>query len=86
VEGLAEIAELICRYAVTESLYSQAASKSDEGLKRAVVKLYASILGYLSKANQYFKQGTASQFSHNTSQIHMLTRLIRANDQKRSAY
>ncbi|OSS52664.1 hypothetical protein B5807_02918 [Epicoccum nigrum] len=61
VEGLAEIAELICRYAVTETLYNQAASKADEGLKRAMVKLYASILGYLSKANQYLKQGTAKR-------------------------
>ena len=86
MEGLAEIAELICRYAVTETLYNQAVSKAYEGLKRAMVKLYAGILCSLSKANQYFKQGTASQFSHNTSQIHMLTRLIRANDQKRSAY
>ena len=80
VEGLAEIAELICRYAVMESLYNQAASRADEGLRRAMVKLYAGILGYLSKANQYFKQGTASQFSHNTSRVDCLTRLIRAND------
>lgn len=61
VEGLAEIAELICRYAVMESLYNQTTSKADEGLKRAMVKLYASILGYLSKANRYFKQGTAKR-------------------------
>jgi hypothetical protein len=69
VEGLAEIAELICRYAVTETLYNQAGSKAVEGLKGAVVKLYASILSYLSKANQYFKQGTASQCSGNLAKV-----------------
>ena len=69
IEGLARIAELICRYAVTEALYIQGASKADEGLKRAVVKLYADILGYLSKAKQYFEQGTASQCSLSTGQF-----------------
>ncbi|KAF2796410.1 hypothetical protein K505DRAFT_415804, partial [Melanomma pulvis-pyrius CBS 109.77] len=61
IEGLARIAELICRYAVTEALYVEGASKPDEGLERAIVKLYASILIYLSKARQYFEQGTAKR-------------------------
>jgi hypothetical protein len=75
VEGLAEIAELICRYAVIEALYKQAASKADEGFKRAVVKLYASILGYLSKANQYFKQETASQCSRDPARMQRANRI-----------
>ncbi|KAF2194322.1 hypothetical protein K469DRAFT_783362 [Zopfia rhizophila CBS 207.26] len=61
VEGLAWIAELICRYAVIEALYLQGASKAAKSLERAVVKLYANILGYLSKAKQYLKQGTAKR-------------------------
>jgi hypothetical protein len=69
IEGLAWVAELICRYAVTEALYMQSASKVDQGLERAVVKLYASILGYLSKAKQYFEQGTASQCTPSKGQI-----------------
>jgi hypothetical protein len=69
IEGLAWIVELICRYAVTEALYMQSASKADQGLEKAVVKLYASILGYLSKAKQYFEQGTASQCTPSRGQI-----------------
>lgn len=69
IEGLAWIAELICRYAVTEALYIQSTSKADQGLERAVVKLYASILGYLSKAKQYFEQSTASQYTPSSGQI-----------------
>jgi hypothetical protein len=60
VEGLARIAELICRFAVVEDLYLQGTSKAAQELDRAVVKLYSSILGYLSKARQYLEQGTAS--------------------------
>jgi hypothetical protein len=43
-----------------EALYIYDASKAATKLERAVVKLYASILGYLAKARQYFEQGTAS--------------------------
>ena len=60
IEGLAQIAELICRYAVMEALYIYNASKATTKLERAVVKLYANILGYLAKARQYFEQGTTS--------------------------
>ncbi|OCL07799.1 hypothetical protein AOQ84DRAFT_389280 [Glonium stellatum] len=61
VEGLARIAELICRLTVTEALYLQGTSKAVKELERAVVKLYANILGYLSKAKQYLEQGTAKR-------------------------
>ncbi|KAF1946986.1 hypothetical protein EJ02DRAFT_331027, partial [Clathrospora elynae] len=61
IEGLARIAEIICRYAVTEALYAYGASKAAGELERAIVKLYSSILGYLSKARQYFEQGTAGR-------------------------
>ncbi|KAF2194673.1 hypothetical protein K469DRAFT_686660 [Zopfia rhizophila CBS 207.26] len=60
-EGLARIAELICRFAVTEALYLQSTSKAATELERAVVNLYANILGYLSKAKQYLEQGTAKR-------------------------
>jgi hypothetical protein len=61
VEGIARIAELICRYFVAEALYLHGTSKAIKDLEKVTVKLYASILGYLSKAKQYFEQGTASQ-------------------------
>ena len=66
VEGLARIAELICRFAVVEVLYLQGTSKAAKELEKAVTKLYASILDYLSKAKHYFEQGTASKHTIST--------------------
>lgn len=60
VEGLAQTAELISRYAVTEALYLRNKSEATKELEKALVKLYADILTYLSRAKQYVEQGTAS--------------------------
>jgi hypothetical protein len=62
IEGLAHIAELICRYALIESLFLYTASKTaaTAGLERAIVKLYASVLLWLSKARQHLEQSTTS--------------------------
>jgi hypothetical protein len=73
IVGLAHMAELICRYAVTEALYLQGTSKASEELQRAVVKLYTIVLRYLSKARQYFEQGTLSQHTLSSSQRQLLT-------------
>ena len=54
------MAELICRYAVVEKLYSWSASEAAVELKRALVKLYTSILIYLSKMKHYLEMGSAS--------------------------
>lgn len=59
-EGLAQIAGLICRYAIIEALYLQRESQASKQLEGAVVRLYASVLGYLSRAKQYLQQKTAS--------------------------
>ncbi|KAH8649711.1 hypothetical protein BGZ60DRAFT_569767 [Tricladium varicosporioides] len=61
VEGLAWVAELICRHAVLEQLYLRQASKAAEELQRALVTLYATLLIYLSKAKQYLEQSTAKR-------------------------
>lgn len=60
MEGLAWIAELICRHAVLERFYLQCTSEATRELKRALVKLYAAILTYLYRAKHYFEQGIAS--------------------------
>jgi inorganic triphosphatase YgiF len=73
IEGLARVAELICRYAFTEALYLQGTPKAVEELRRAVVKLYTIVLGYLSKARRYFEQGTTSQYALPSSQRQLLT-------------
>lgn len=62
VEGLAWIAELICRHAVLEDLYLRETSKAAEELQRALVTMYAAVLIYLSKAKRYLEQGSASQY------------------------
>jgi hypothetical protein len=63
IEGLAQVAELICRYHAIEALYLHGASPYTKDLENSIVKLYASILIYLSKAKQYFGQGTAGQYA-----------------------
>lgn len=60
VEGVASIAELICRYAVVENLYCRSVSAAADELERALVGLYVEIMLYLSKAKSYFDQGAAS--------------------------
>ncbi|KAH7086732.1 hypothetical protein FB567DRAFT_592603 [Paraphoma chrysanthemicola] len=56
IEGLAEVAELICRYRATESLYLRSSSPHTKELEKHIVKLYAKILLYLSNAKTYFEQ------------------------------
>lgn len=62
MEGLALVAELICRHAVTEALYLKGTSPAAKELERAVVKLYACILRHLSKAKQYLEQSLPSLY------------------------
>ncbi|KAI9787979.1 MAG: hypothetical protein M1816_007283 [Peltula sp. TS41687] len=61
VEGIALIAELICRSAVIGSLYLRSASAATDELEWALLQLYAAIMRYLSKAKCYFDQNSASQ-------------------------
>ena len=65
VESAETIARSISRYATFEQIYlghDASASRAVEGLKKALVKLYAAILIYLSKAKKYFEESTPSQF------------------------
>jgi hypothetical protein len=66
VEDLARIAELICRFALTEELYLHSTSKAVKELELAVVKLYARILVFLSTAKHYLEQGTVSTYMVST--------------------
>jgi hypothetical protein len=63
VEDAASIAEIICRYAVFENVYVQSVSVADDELMRALVRFYAAILIYLSKAKKYFQENSASRCS-----------------------
>ncbi|KAI9653168.1 MAG: hypothetical protein M1821_007708 [Bathelium mastoideum] len=61
IEGLVHIAQLICRYAIIEALYLHGETDPAKELKKAVVRLYASILSYLSMAKQYLEQSTTKR-------------------------
>ena len=75
VEGATSIAELICRYAIFEDVYLQSPSPAAVELRRALVKLYAAVMIFLSKAKSYFEQNTASKLSHFNGRIQLM-RLI----------
>ena len=64
VEGMELVSRLITRYAIFESLYLKttvgAAAAAKGQLTEALLKLYATILSYLSKARRYYDRSTAS--------------------------
>ncbi|WYZ34724.1 hypothetical protein EsH8_I_001000 [Colletotrichum jinshuiense] len=61
LEATADIAELICRNALIENLLTSAPSTAADELRRALVKVYASILTYLAKARLYYRKNTATR-------------------------
>ncbi|OAL55020.1 hypothetical protein IQ07DRAFT_608823 [Pyrenochaeta sp. DS3sAY3a] len=63
IEGLADVAELIFRSALTEALFLHRASRTTvtTGLERAITKLYASILRWLSEARQHLERSTSKR-------------------------
>jgi hypothetical protein len=54
------ITNLIGRYAIFEDLYLRESSKASDLLKKAIIKLYASMLTYLAGAKRYYAQNPAS--------------------------
>lgn len=62
IEGIAWIAEIICHYSIVEGLYLNEKSEATKELRRALVKLYAAVLTYLSKAKHYLEQRSASKY------------------------
>ena len=63
VKSATSIAEIICRYAIFEEVYLRSPSAASNELQRALIKFYAAIMTYLSKARSYFDQNTASEFA-----------------------
>jgi hypothetical protein len=60
LEGVEIASNLITRYAIFERLYLQIPSAAKDQLTQAMVKLYAAILKYLSKARRYYNRNAAS--------------------------
>ncbi|GKT70500.1 ankyrin repeat protein [Colletotrichum tofieldiae] len=61
LERTVDIAEFICRNALIESLLKSVSTAAAEELRRALVKLYATILAYLAKARSYYRKNTAAR-------------------------
>jgi hypothetical protein len=55
------IMEIICRNAVVESLLGDSQHEAAESLRANLIKLYTSILTYLTKANSYYRQSRLSK-------------------------
>jgi hypothetical protein len=60
VEGAEFIPRLIDRYTIFESLYLQHSGAVTEQLRKALIRLYAAILKYLSEAKGYFEKNIFS--------------------------
>lgn len=71
MENTSSIIIIICRAAALEAALVQAASsESDQVLRNALVRLYATVLGYLADARAYFLQSTSSIYYETKIPIH----------------
>ncbi|KAK4692274.1 hypothetical protein P7C71_g4894, partial [Lecanoromycetidae sp. Uapishka_2] len=61
VEGAEAIARMISRYAIFEKVYLQRTSEAAQSLQNALVRLYTTILLYLSKAKEFFEHNPAKR-------------------------
>ncbi|KAK2764808.1 hypothetical protein CKAH01_15747 [Colletotrichum kahawae] len=58
LDNMADVAEVICRNTLVERIIQNAQSETADELRRALTKLYASIMAYLAKAVAYYQQNT----------------------------
>lgn len=73
LQGVEVVAEVIVTYAEVERLLIVGASKLKTQLANSIVKLYASILGYLGKASAYFNQKTLKRIFKDSFQPAQMT-------------
>jgi hypothetical protein len=62
-EGVEFVSNLITRYTIVEQLYLQKLSTAKDQLIKAITKLYAAVLKYLSKANRFYRRNSAGESS-----------------------
>ncbi|KAL9083395.1 MAG: hypothetical protein Q9165_008545 [Trypethelium subeluteriae] len=65
-EGLEQVSRLIAHYAIFEAVYCKQPVKVQELLLRALVRLYAAILMYLSHAGRFYKKSTVRRIAKST--------------------
>lgn len=62
MESLEVIISTISRYTLLEQLYCrQCVTKAEGEVRKSIIRVYAAILGFLGKANDYFNQNVASK-------------------------
>jgi len=61
-EGVELVSNLITRYTIVEHLYLRRPSAAKNQLTEAILKLYSTVLIYLSKAETYYKKTTLGAF------------------------
>ncbi|KAL9613019.1 MAG: hypothetical protein Q9167_002409 [Letrouitia subvulpina] len=61
IENVASISETLCRNSYAEAILHGSVSDVTKEMKNALIRLYAAILIYLSKAKRYFQQKTANE-------------------------
>jgi hypothetical protein len=69
LEGMELIAHLVNRYAIIEDLYLREDLPVTEQLKQAIIKMYATVLRYLSEAKRYYSQNTAKRMAKSMVQL-----------------
>jgi hypothetical protein len=60
VESASKITHIICYYYIFESIYLQADTAAIDELRKALVRLHATVLTYISKMTRYFEQSSIS--------------------------
>ncbi|KAH9235751.1 hypothetical protein K456DRAFT_1770986, partial [Colletotrichum gloeosporioides 23] len=65
LDNTSNVAEVICRNTLVERIIQKAQSETADELRRALTKLYASIMAYLAKAVAYYQQNTFKRVLHN---------------------
>jgi hypothetical protein len=68
-EGIETFSGLVPRYALFERLYLRAGFPLQDNLEEALVKLYATALKYLIKANKYYAEGSISKSSVHSTKV-----------------
>jgi hypothetical protein len=67
IDGVEHVSNLVVRYTILETLYLETLKVTKPALcnqlEGSVVKLYATILSYLSNARRYYVKNTASECS-----------------------
>jgi hypothetical protein len=61
-EGVELVSNLITRYTIVEQLYLQKPSAAKDQLTQAILRLYSTVLIYLSKAKSYYQRNTFGAF------------------------